>query len=88
MTQNIPFPTVAGEQQNMWIFDAVMAEIEPDLTHAVAPTLKEKYHDESAADRAERLARYERTLALFDEMLPQILAMFEEDTRLTVTDQN
>lgn len=76
-----PFP-VTSASLSPRLYDAIMAEIEPELTSAVAPTLKQKYRHESAAEKAARLARYEQAFATFDAMVPKVLAMLQEDAWL------
>ncbi len=74
----LPF-TLSGAALPVRLYDAIMAEIEPELTSQMAPTLKERYQRETTAEKAERMARYEQAFALFDEMVPKVMSMFEDD---------
>ena len=57
-----------------WIYDTLMAEIEPDLTSENIVKLDEKYRDESEDDRKARMERYPLAFDTFNECL-QDLAM-------------
>lgn len=57
-----------------WIYDTLMAEIEPDLTSENIVKLDEKYRDESEEDRKVRMERYTLAFEMFNECL-QDLAM-------------
>ena len=57
-----------------WIYDTLMAEIEPDLTSENIVKLDEKYRDESEDDRKARMERYTLAFDTFNECL-QDLAM-------------
>ncbi len=48
------------------IYDALMAPIEPELTTSQIPLLETKYQNESEADRAKRLQRYNEAYAKYD----------------------
>lgn len=74
----LPF-TLSGAALPIRLYDAIMAEIEPELTSTMAPTLKQRYRHETAPEKAARMARYEEAFALFDEMVPKVMAMFEDD---------
>lgn len=49
------------------IYDALMADIEPELLTANIPLLDETYATETVAERAKRLKRYERAYAAYDK---------------------
>lgn len=57
-----------------WIYDTLMAEIEPDLTSENIVKLDEKYRNESEEDKKIRMERYTLAFQMFDECL-QDLAM-------------
>ena len=69
---NPPLPS--GED----IYNAIMAEIEPELTTDVLPTLEEKYKDESPEERTERFARYEAAFAQYEECYAAYVAELNE----------
>ena len=49
------------------LYDALMAHFEPELTTAMAPTLTEKYKNESPVDNADRMKRYELAFERCDQ---------------------
>lgn len=58
-----------AEQVILDLREAIMAEIEPDLTDAGMPTLSEKYKDETPEQRAARVERYMKAEALCQERM-------------------
>ncbi|MFA6038909.1 MAG: hypothetical protein WCV62_05255 [Candidatus Peribacteraceae bacterium] len=48
------------------IYDALMAQIEPDLVTATIPTLENTYKDETPEQNAERRKRYLAAFAKYD----------------------
>jgi hypothetical protein len=67
---------LTGEQ----IYDQIMAEIEPDLTSAIYPTLAEKYAKETEELRQERMSRYERAFAEYDKRYETFLTTVNAET--------
>ncbi len=61
-------PVFLGENE---LYDTVMGSIEPDLVSTMAPTLKEKYKDETPEQRQERGERYKKAFALYDTRLKE-----------------
>ena len=55
-----------------WLFDKIMSGIEPELTSEQYPFLAEKYRGESEEERAERMARYQRAFAEYEEALQSL----------------
>ncbi len=49
------------------IYDAVMAEIEPDLTMKMLPVLDDLYKNETKKQRRKRYERYSRALEIFND---------------------
>jgi hypothetical protein len=60
---------LTGEQ----IYDQIMAEIEPDLTSALYPTLAVKYAGETEEQKQARMARYEAAFAEYDARYEKFL---------------
>lgn len=55
---NTGLPTFPQVLSGDDLFDAIMSQIEPDLTTKVYPTLEEKYKGETPEQNAERKERY------------------------------
>jgi predicted transcriptional regulator len=49
------------------VYDALMSEIEPELTSSQIPLLAKKYAKESASDKAARLKRYNAAYVSYGE---------------------
>lgn len=58
-----------------WLYDEIMRHIEPDLLTTVIPTHIEKYKNETAEERKERMTAYDKAFAIFDT----VAAEFEGD---------
>lgn len=63
------------------IYDAIMREIEPDLTTEMIPTLAEKYATEPEAARMERAKRYNEAFAAYDKEYAAYSKRLDEDLR-------
>ena len=66
------------------IYDALMADIEPDLITTNLPHLDEKYAGETPEQKAARMARYEAAYARYDAVFTEWLANLKgvvNDTR-------
>lgn len=61
------------------LYDAVMAEVEPDLTRANLPTLQKKYKRETPEQRHERAERYAAAYLEWQDRLKKILALWEKE---------
>lgn len=68
-----------GPTSGQEIYDAIMAEIQPELTSAIYPTLAEKYKDETEDDRAARMKRYEEAFAEYDKRYAVFLQKVNTD---------
>lgn len=74
---------VQNKQLAEQLYDTLMSEIEPDLLLANLPTLDAKYAGESAADRAERMKRYDAAYAKFDKEFATFMAEVQEEVRVS-----
>ena len=61
------------------LYDAVMAEIEPDLTRAGLETLNEKYKDETPEQKEARAERYAAAYAEWKVRLGKIVALWKKE---------
>ena len=68
-----PPPTPPKVLTGRELYDAVMLHIEPELVSSQAPLLAEKYKNESPADRAERMKRYELAFERCDQACDEYL---------------
>jgi len=50
------------------LYDSLMAEIEPELTTARLPQLKEEYEDETEEEAKDRSERYKHAFQIFGEL--------------------
>ncbi len=66
------------EGENVALYDAIMAEIEPDLTNERILLLPRLYAQESVKQRSARLKRYERALPLFDAAVEALDAFCDD----------
>jgi hypothetical protein len=57
-----PLSFSSGEE----VYDSIMAEIEPDLTHEQIPLLEEIYKDETPDEKEARSARYRQAFEEYD----------------------
>ena len=55
------------------VYEAIIVEIEPELTIGMLPRLKELYKNEVDADRRARFIRYEKAFAKYDEAYAKYL---------------
>jgi hypothetical protein len=61
VSQQLPLiPVIPSGQE---IYDSIMAEIEPELTSAERPRLREKYRNEAPEQSRERAKRYRAAFA-------------------------
>jgi len=63
------------------MYDALMAQIEPDLMLSNLPTLTNKYAGETEDERKLREAKYQLAFLLFDDCMTELNWVFEEDGR-------
>ena len=56
-----------------WLYDAIMAQIEPDLVTATIPTLDEKYAEETPAEKKARAIRYADAFEVCDHKMEEIM---------------
>lgn len=61
------------------LFDAVMAEVEPDLMRANIGTLNRKYQDETAGERSSRAERYAEAYLEWKSRLKKIVAAWKKE---------
>ena len=61
------------------LYDALMAEIEPDLTTKMIPLLDEIYETETEEERKERGERYADAFELFASRFSSIIEMWKEE---------
>lgn len=71
-------PAIPGGQE---IYDLIMENIEPDLTTAALPTLKEKYAGETSDAAKARADRYQAAFAAYDRRYALYLADQENQVR-------
>ncbi len=65
------------------LYDAIMGQLEPDLTTAELPNLDRKYAGEPRAGRAARMERYRRAFARYDAELKDLaLHLASEDREM------
>jgi len=55
------------------LYDELMGAIEPELTSAVIGTLAEKYASETAEQKQQRLAKYEKAFAAYDKAFTEYM---------------
>lgn len=82
----MPVPVVADAQNDelsKQLYNAIMADIEPDLLLEHIPLLDELYSGEAAADKATRMARYESAYKKFDQALQQFMGEVHEEVRVS-----
>ncbi len=63
------------------LYDAVMADVEPDLMRANLPTLAEKYKGETEDQRTARAARYAAAYEEWKSHLQQIVSLWKQEVR-------
>lgn len=68
-----------------WVYDTLMAEIEPELMSTTINALDEKYKDESEEDRAARMERYQRAFIVLEECLRDLDADLQMDAQTMKT---
>ncbi|PIR48989.1 hypothetical protein COU80_01085 [Candidatus Peregrinibacteria bacterium CG10_big_fil_rev_8_21_14_0_10_55_24] len=61
---SVPLPVMPTPRE---LYDALMGEIEPELTTAQLPLLREKYKTESSEDSQIRRERYRKAFTHYDE---------------------
>ena len=71
-------PTQTDPSQT-WLYDMIMAAIEPDLLTEMIPHLDEKYTGETEEQRKERMAHYEKAFAVFDDVFGEFRKQCEHD---------
>lgn len=79
MITPLPASLFSGQRSPQWLYDQVMAALEPELTTEGLKTLATKYKNETAKQAKARAARYAKIFAEFDRILGEVLAMFEYD---------
>lgn len=85
----MPASTDTGAQLNLAergkeIYDAIMGEIDPELTSAQASILAEKYKGESEEEHKLRMARYGKAFAVYETAYVEFLRMFDAEIRACV----
>ncbi len=78
-----PIPADQMPPSGQQIYDAIMAQIEAELTSEAYPTLAEKYKDETPEDHEVRMARYEKAFAEYDNRYAGFMAQVTEEARST-----
>lgn len=68
----------AHQQAVIEIYNALMFEIEPDLTTEIMPLLDEMYAEESPEQKGERMARYVKAYETFSERFSELMAAMRE----------
>lgn len=63
------------------VYDALMAQIEPDLMLANLPTLAKVYARETEDERKQREAKHALAFLLLDDCLSELNWVFEQDAR-------
>ncbi len=61
------------------LFDAVMAEVEPDLMRKNIDTLGEKYKNETETEHTSRIDRYTAAYAEWKVRLKKIVALWKKE---------
>lgn len=82
----MPVPVVADAQNDelsKQLYNAIMADIEPDLLLEHIPYLDELYADENEADHAARMSRYEEAYKKFDTALQSFMGEVHEEVRVS-----
>ena len=64
-----PPPIASGEE----VYDQIMSKIEPELTTAQLPVLKDKYKDEMPDAAKVRADRYQKAFAEYDKQYAQYM---------------
>ena len=59
------------------LYDAIMMNIEPELTTDIAKTLDAKYKDESPEDRAARNQKYDLAFERYEEAYKEYMATLD-----------
>src|SRR4051812_33442491 len=65
------------------LYDALMAEIEPELVLSVIPTLDAKYASEMPEQKAARMKRYEKAYKKFDAEFATFVSGVDQEVRTT-----
>ncbi|MDD5026203.1 MAG: hypothetical protein PHH13_02380 [Candidatus Peribacteraceae bacterium] len=73
--------TQSAAMKEGWLYDAIMEVLEPELMSQSIETLDGTYRSESAEAHTERMARYDRAFATFDDVLTSLGADMIEKTR-------
>lgn len=68
-------PLPSGKQ----IYDALMAQIEPDLVSANIAELEEKYRSESETEKLQRAERYSRAMTEYDKRYAALMSSLQQD---------
>lgn len=68
-------PLPSGKQ----IYDALMAQIEPDLVSANIAGLEEKYRGESEVEKLKRAERYSKAMTEYDKRYAALMASLQQD---------
>ena len=72
-----------NDELSKQLYNALMADIEPDLLLEHIPYLDELYSDESEADHAARMTRYEAAYKKFDAALQEFMGEVHEEVRVS-----
>ncbi|MEK7137806.1 MAG: hypothetical protein AAB853_06020 [Patescibacteria group bacterium] len=70
----MPTPTPLTIPTGEEIYDALMSQIEPELTSSQLPLLAEKYKDETPDQKEVRRKRYNAAFAKYDELYTAYVA--------------
>ncbi|MDD3896323.1 MAG: hypothetical protein PHU04_00540 [Candidatus Peribacteraceae bacterium] len=70
-----------GKLDPVQVYDALMAQIDPELVTSEIPTLQEKYKGESSEQRKERGERYKKAYGQYESMLAQLTEGISDHTR-------
>ena len=79
----VPVADAQNDELSKQLYNAIMADIEPDLLLEHIPLLDELYADETQADHAARVARYEEAYEKFDVALQQFMGEVHEEVRVS-----
>lgn len=71
--------TSTNAEEAFSLYDALMWEIEPELTAGVIPHLDAFYSGETNEERHERAARYERAFKEFEKRWGELVAAWKEE---------
>lgn len=90
MSKHPPTPIVdtelPEEYSAEWLYDAMMSQIEPDLTLENIGRLEEKYAGETPEHKKWRDEKYENAFLLYDDCLSELDWVLTEDAK-TLKDQ-